>query len=89
MLTTATVIVTMTIKTMKTVTAVKAPNLLNDISRLPLTAILHQSVPVSITFNYYISTTLHYFKRNLNSLRPYYLAITFNPRWPPTLLRRR
>jgi hypothetical protein len=82
---TATAIVTMTIKTMKTVTAVKAPDLLNDVSRLPLIAILHQSVPASITFNYRISATLHQFKHKPNSLRLYYLATTFNPRWLLTL----
>jgi len=38
MLTTATAIVTMTIKTIKRVIAVKAPELLNNVSRLPLIA---------------------------------------------------
>jgi hypothetical protein len=72
------------LRPVKTVTAVKSPDLLNNVSRL-LIAILHQSVPASITFNHRISATLHQFKHNLNSHRLYYLATTFNPRWPLTL----
>jgi hypothetical protein len=58
---------------MKTVTAVKAPDLLNDASYL-LIAILHQS----ITFNDRINASLRLFKHNSNSHCPYYIATAIN-----------
>jgi hypothetical protein len=61
----------------KIVTAVKAPDLLNDASHLLPIAILHQS----ITFNDRINALLRLFKHNLNSHRPYYIATAFNLRW--------
>ena len=72
-------------KTIKTATAVKAPDLLNDVSRLPLIAILYQIVPASITVNHRIGSMLHQFKHNLYSICLYYLATTFNPRLSLTL----